>query len=437
MHEERPKRAVVYRRVSTDDQVDFGLSLRQQADEGRAEAARLGIPVVSIHADEGVSGGTPLERRTGLLAAIADLAPGDGLVVRDLTRLVRGDPYLVGSIERAVEARRARIWSIAGEGTWSDEPDAVFLRRISYGLGENWKLKVRKNTREALGRKKDAGGRVGQIPYGSRLADDGVSLEPDPRGLEARRVAWRLHAEGRGPRAIAAELTALGFRAHKRRGRVHLRDLELLLQRVGQGWDLGRVRDELAGQVRKTPPKPRPGDGRSWEDYAREVEAAPRRGGDAPTVEELAAALELSRAGLEPRQVLARLERAAAAAPPPLGELFPESTVRHFLAQGAPADVGVEVEKEGVRREAGARPRREGPPGSGVGPRGEPPVPRRRGGRPPLGLDAVSGRGPDPQAADRGQAAQAPRGPRRPPKKIANPGAKGCIPPLTPNGPAV
>ncbi len=395
MYEVRPERAVIYRRVSTDDQVDFGLSLRQQADEGRAEAARLGIPVVAIHADEGVSGGTPLERRTGLLAAIADLSPGDGLMVRDLTRLVRGDPYLVGSIERAVEARRARIWSIAGEGTHSDEPDAVFLRRISYGLGENWKLKVRKNTRDALGRKKAAGERVGQVPYGSRIADDGVTLEPDPRGLEARRVAWRLHAEGRGPRSIAAELSRLGFRAHKRRGRIHLRDLELMLQRVGQGWDLGRVRDELRGQVRKTPPKPNPGDGRTWDDYAREVAEAPRRGDDAPTVEALAAALELSRSGLEPRQVLARLEREAAAAPPPRGEVFPESTVRHFIRQGAP-----DGEKQGDRRTVDPRPGREGHPRPGVGARGEPAVARRGGRRPALGPDAVPGRGADAQAAD-------------------------------------
>lgn len=398
MHEARPQRAVIYRRVSTDDQVDFGLSLRQQADEGRAEATRLGIPVVAIHADEGVSGGTPLDRRTGLLAALADLAPGDGLVVRDLTRLVRGNPYLVGSIENAVESRGARIWSIAGEGTWSDEPDAIFLRRISYGLGENWKLKVRKHTRDALARKKSAGERVGQVPYGSRLADDGVSLEPDPRGLEARRVAWRLHAEGRGPRSIAAELSRLGFRAHKRRGRVHLRDLTLMLQRSGEGKDLDAVRAELASQIRKTPPKPRPGDGRTWEDYAREVEAAPRRGVDAPTVAELAEALALSRSGLEPRQVLARLERAAAASPPPKGEVFPESTVRHFLKQGAPDG---EVEKDGDRSPGRARPGREGPPRPGVVERREPAVARRGRGRPPLGPDAVPVGGADAEAADR------------------------------------
>ena len=53
-------------------------------------------------------------------------------------------------------------------------------------------------------------------------------------------------------------------------------------------------------------------------------------------VERLAAALALSRSGLEPRQVLARLERAAAAEPPPRGETFPESTVRRFLEQGPP-----------------------------------------------------------------------------------------------------
>lgn len=336
MAEVRPGRVVIYRRVSTDDQVDFGESLREQEADGRREAARLGVPVVSVHKDEGVSGGTPIEQRVGLLAAVADLRPGDGLVVRDLTRLVRGDPYLIGCVERAVESRGARIWSIANQGTWDDEPESVFMRRISYGIGENWKLNVRKATRHALARKREAGERIGQVPYGSRLADDGVSLEPDPRGLDARRTACRLKAEGMSARGIAVELTRLGFRAHKRPGRIHLRDLTLLLQRIGEGKSVEDVRAELAGQIRKTPPKPRPGDGRTWEDYERETAEAPRRGVDAPSVERLEAALALSRSGLEPRQVLARLERAAAAEPPPKGETFPESTVRRFLKQGSP-----------------------------------------------------------------------------------------------------
>jgi hypothetical protein len=69
---------------------------------------------------------------------------------------------------------------------------------------------VRVMTKTALAVKKGRGERTGSVPYGSRLAADGVHLEPDPDGLKAIVLARQLRSEGLSLRAIGARLTAAG-----------------------------------------------------------------------------------------------------------------------------------------------------------------------------------------------------------------------------------
>src|SRR4051794_20573904 len=106
-------RAVIYLRVSTDEQSASGLGLEAQLSACKAAASRLGLPVASVHQDD-VSGGLPLEKRPGLLEAIVALGPGDSLLVAKLDRLSRGDPITSGMIEAAVLRWKARIVSAAG-----------------------------------------------------------------------------------------------------------------------------------------------------------------------------------------------------------------------------------------------------------------------------------------------------------------------------------
>ena len=100
-------KAVVYLRVSTEDQANSGLGLEAQEDACRHAAARLGIPgPLPRHADEGVSGTAPLDRRVGLMDAIGQLGKGDVLLVAKRDRLGR-EPIAVATIEAAVNKRGA------------------------------------------------------------------------------------------------------------------------------------------------------------------------------------------------------------------------------------------------------------------------------------------------------------------------------------------
>ena len=65
-----------YVRVSTDDQVDNGISLEEQRSRIRAYADAHGLKVTRIASDEGVSGKS-IRGRAGLLSALQDLSDAE------------------------------------------------------------------------------------------------------------------------------------------------------------------------------------------------------------------------------------------------------------------------------------------------------------------------------------------------------------------------
>lgn len=83
--------AVIYCRVSTARQASQGVSLEAQEALCRAHAERLGLPVVAVHADPGVSGKDGLDERPGLRAVIETVKanPGACVIVYSVSRLAR------------------------------------------------------------------------------------------------------------------------------------------------------------------------------------------------------------------------------------------------------------------------------------------------------------------------------------------------------------
>src|SRR3954453_12677148 len=121
-------RCILSVRVSTEDQAASGLGIEAQIHAGRLWADRAGLAVVGPFVDD-VSGAGGLDKRPGWLAAVARLEPGDVLLVAKRDRLGR-DPIVIAMIESAVARKKCRIISAAGEGTESDEPSAVLMRRM-------------------------------------------------------------------------------------------------------------------------------------------------------------------------------------------------------------------------------------------------------------------------------------------------------------------
>jgi DNA invertase Pin-like site-specific DNA recombinase len=131
------------------------------------------------------------------------------LIVAKRDRLGR-DPIVVAMIEAAVVRQGARIASAAGEGTDSDDPTSMLMRRIVDAFSEYERLVIGARTKAALQAKKARGERVGHIPFGYRLAADGVHLEPDPVEQAIRGEILALARQGLSLRQIAKALNERG-----------------------------------------------------------------------------------------------------------------------------------------------------------------------------------------------------------------------------------
>lgn len=199
--------AYAYLRVSTDQQVQSGAGLDAQEDACRRSAGEL----AGVYRDEGVSGKTGLDKRPALLEAIAELSKGDTLIVAKRDRLGR-DPLVVAMIEASVKRKGARIVSAAGEGTDSDSPTDILMRRMVDAFAEYERLVIGARTKAALQAKKVRSERTGSIPYGYRC-DDGVNLIANEVEQQALIIIRDLHDKGLSLRNIAMRLEKLGYKS--------------------------------------------------------------------------------------------------------------------------------------------------------------------------------------------------------------------------------
>jgi site-specific DNA recombinase len=99
------KRAILYARVSTDDQADKGYSLPSQLELCNKYAERLGYAVIA-QLKEDYSGGTPInERPEGKrLAAMLSAREADAVIVYQVDRLSRDIVNLLATVQMWIHA---------------------------------------------------------------------------------------------------------------------------------------------------------------------------------------------------------------------------------------------------------------------------------------------------------------------------------------------
>jgi site-specific DNA recombinase len=163
----RGMRAIGYVRVSTDQQAESGLGLEAQEAAITVAASRLGVELARVFVDAAVSGKLAIEDRPVLLDAVATLRRGDVLLIAKRDRLGR-DVVAVALIERLVAKRGARVVSAAGEGTDSDDPAALLMRRLIDSFAEYERALIAARTRAALAAKRRRGSACRELsPMGS------------------------------------------------------------------------------------------------------------------------------------------------------------------------------------------------------------------------------------------------------------------------------
>jgi len=216
--------AVGYLRLSQaehDESASPDSQIRQRtAIEGWAVAQ--GVEVRSWQVDVGVSGVMPIAERPGLVAAYGALrAHRAGVLVAASAARFSQDVLVAWLIERAalVEGAIVRTADGSSSGAAVEAPDLTSTgapvdgawTRGALDLARAYeRVAARSRTRAALAAKRARGERIGALPYGYRLAADGLHLEVDDLEQAVVAMVHELSNAGLSQRAIVASLAERG-----------------------------------------------------------------------------------------------------------------------------------------------------------------------------------------------------------------------------------
>jgi site-specific DNA recombinase len=225
-------RTVAYVRVSTDKQVEHGLSLEAQQAKLTTYAALYELDLVAVEVDAGVSAKTL--QRPALQRALTRLKAGEAeaLLVVKLDRLTRSVRDLGVLVETYFLAGK---WSLLSVSEQIDTRPAAgrMVLNILAAVSQWERETIGERTAAAMAykrRQREYTG--GEPPYGWQLAADGVHLDPHTAEQAIIRDALELKAAGLSLRKIGARLAARG-----------------LLPRQGNAWNPKTVRDLLQAEV--------------------------------------------------------------------------------------------------------------------------------------------------------------------------------------------
>lgn len=194
---------VIYLRVSTDKQVDSGLGLEAQRDMCLRVVPK-GSQVLEF-ADEGYSGALEMDKRPALLMALNNLEKDDVLMIAKRDRIGR-DPIVNAMIERAVERKKAKMMTASGDVRDDNDPSSILMRRMVDAFAEYERLIIGARTKVALAVKKKKNERVGHIPYGFELDEDGIHLKINDDEQYTLKLMNQMKGEGDSLRQISEQL---------------------------------------------------------------------------------------------------------------------------------------------------------------------------------------------------------------------------------------
>lgn len=236
------KRAILYARVSTDDQADKGYSLPSQFEAMRKYAAQQDLEIVAEFQDD-YSGATPIEMRPEGRKAYAMLQDGqaDAIIAYTIDRFVRppedGDEWEMPILIRGLAKLDKQIHTVE-DGQLKTDFAGLLIAVLKAKSASEERRKIRERTMRGKRRKVKEGKVVGmRAPYGYRHVRDKdgkvVTLEIVEETARIVRLIYQWYVDGDehgarlSDRAIALRLTEMGILApgelhtgiHRKRGK--------------------------------------------------------------------------------------------------------------------------------------------------------------------------------------------------------------------------
>jgi DNA invertase Pin-like site-specific DNA recombinase len=199
-------KAIGYIRVSTEEQARDGVSLDMQREKITAWVNLHDAALIEICADEGVSG--TKSDRDGLRQAIDTAKSHQAvLVTYSISRLSRSTLHTL-SIAEELDRSGCELVSIQ-ENIDTTTPAGRVVFRVLAALSEFERDQLAERTRHGMAQKRAQGYRIGSVPHGYKVDDNG-RLIPVKGEQKIIRLVNQLRVKGLSLRQISAELEKCG-----------------------------------------------------------------------------------------------------------------------------------------------------------------------------------------------------------------------------------
>jgi site-specific DNA recombinase len=200
-------KVVGYARVSTEKQAEFGLSLGDQKARLQKYADLYDHEVVGMYEDVGSASTL---HRAGLDDARMQLVSGraEGVLVASLDRLTRSLADLQTLLEAHFHEGGEHLMSLR-EYVDTSSPTGRLVLNLLTAVSEFEVATIGERTSAALQAKKERGEFTGgRVPFGYRLSENGVDLEPHPEERATIKAAMRHRLAGISLREVGRRLAS-------------------------------------------------------------------------------------------------------------------------------------------------------------------------------------------------------------------------------------
>ncbi len=206
-------KAIGYARVSTGDQAESGLSLQHQESKIKAYCEAMDITLSGVLVDAGYSAKSLNRPAMQEALELIKSKSVDAIVILKLDRITRSVKDL-GELVELIEKKGVALVSVQDSINTTTAAGRLCLNMLA-SISQWEREAISERTAAALQVKKASGQRVGTIPFGYNLADDGISLIENSDEQTTLNLIRRLRDRGMSFNRIAADLTRRGIATKK------------------------------------------------------------------------------------------------------------------------------------------------------------------------------------------------------------------------------
>lgn len=210
-------KAVLYVRVSTEEQSREGVSIAAQRERLLTYCRDKHLDVVEIIVDDGVSGGKYLSQRPGghRLIELVKSKKVRHVVAAKLDRLFRNSADALWSIEGwDNEGISTHLLDVNGMGLDTSSPMGKLILTMMAGFAQLERSLIKERTKTAMQHKKSTKKKYCRQVYGYDVTRLGDMVE-NPEEQEVIERIKALRKAGKSLRAIAQQLTEMGVKTKR------------------------------------------------------------------------------------------------------------------------------------------------------------------------------------------------------------------------------